>query len=173
MLETSRLLIRDFRPEDWVAVHEYGNDPEVYRFQSWGPSTEQDSRAFVDMAIAQQTEKPRRSFEMAIVEKSSQLVIGAVGLRIKSTVNRDADIGYTLRHDRWGKGYGTEAARAILDFGIKTLGMHRIWATTAPENQTSARILEKLGMQKEGHLKQNLMVRGKWRDSLLYAVVLD
>ena len=75
-LETQRLLIREFRLDDWVAVHAYGTDPEVFRYQHWGPNSEDDSRGFVKMAIAQQGQAPRISYELVIVEKSSDQLAG-------------------------------------------------------------------------------------------------
>jgi ribosomal-protein-alanine N-acetyltransferase len=92
-IQTKRLLIREFIVNDWPAVHVYGIDPEVFRFQHWGPNTENDSLEFIQLALRQQSESPRNSFELAIVEKQEKLLIGAVGIRIKSLVNRDADMG--------------------------------------------------------------------------------
>ena len=170
-IETKHLLIREFQTDDWLAVHSYATDSEVFRYQHWGPNSEDDSREFVKMTIDQQTEVPRRSYELAIIEKSSNKLIGAVGIRIKSSTNRDADMGYTLGRSRWGNGFGTEAAQAILNFGFTELNLHRIWATAAPENLASIRVLEKVGMKYEGLLKENLLVRGRWRDSVLMAIL--
>ncbi|MGZ3684350.1 MAG: GNAT family N-acetyltransferase, partial [Bdellovibrionota bacterium] len=97
--------------------------------------------------------------------------IGGVRLGIQSQANRIADIGYALRHDHWGSGYGTELARAILEFGFRNCGLHRIWATADPENRASWRVLEKCGMKREGLLRENLLVRGSWRDSILYSIL--
>ena len=76
-----------------------------------------------------------------------------------------------ISRDRAGSGYATEAAAAVLRFGFDTLGLHRIWATCRPENLGSSRVLEKIGMQREGHLRDHVMVRGAWQDSLLYAAI--
>jgi ribosomal-protein-alanine N-acetyltransferase len=76
-----------------------------------------------------------------------------------------------LRRDYWGNGFGTEAAQAIVDFGFDVLGLHRIWATASPENLGSIRVLEKIGMIQEGILRQNLLVRGNWRDSVLFSIL--
>jgi RimJ/RimL family protein N-acetyltransferase len=67
----------------------------------------------------------------------------------------------------WGP--NTEAARAVLEFGFADLGVRRIWATCRPENVGSCRVLEKIGMIREGHLREHVLIRGEWRDSLLYA----
>lgn len=81
------------------------------------------------------------------------------------------DVGYVLRRDRWGQGYGTETARMLVDFGFQTLGLHRIEATCDPYNVASRKILEKTGMQYEGRARQRLWVHGTWRDSLLFAIL--
>ena len=87
--------------------------------------------------------------------------------------NRGAWIGYCFNRRYWGRGYATEAARAVVDFGFASLGLHRIFATCAPENTASARVLEKLGMRREGHMARHKWVRGRGRDSCLYAVLED
>jgi RimJ/RimL family protein N-acetyltransferase len=85
--------------------------------------------------------------------------------------NREGWIGYCLNRDFWGKGYGTEVARALITFGFEQLNLHRIYATCDPQNTASAHVLEKAGMQREGHLRERKWVKGRWRDFLLYAVL--
>jgi len=67
--------------------------------------------------------------------------------------------------------YATEAARALLTFGFGQLRLHRIFATCDPANTASARVLEKIGMQREGLLREHEWVKGRWRDSFLYAIL--
>jgi len=172
-LKTERLIIRDFVSEDWKTVHTYGADPEVCRFLPWGPNSEDDTKSFIQIAIDQQAEAPRKSFELAVFTKRNNVHLGGVGIRVKSLSNNDADIGYVMRRNEWGKGYGTEVAKAIIHFGFKELKIKRIEATTLPENTASIEILKKVGMRKEGLLQQHLMVRGKYRDSFLYAILRE
>ena len=77
---------------------------------------------------------------------------------------------YVLNRNFWNKGYVTEAVKRVIDFGFSELGLHRIYATLAPENVTSVRVLEKAGMRREGHLREHKYIKGEWRDSLLYAI---
>ena len=65
----------------------------------------------------------------------------------------------------------TEAARSLIDAGFTTLGLHRIWATTDPQNVRSIAVLERLGMRREGHLRAHRWCKQGWRDSALYAVL--
>jgi ribosomal-protein-alanine N-acetyltransferase len=78
-------------------------------------------------------------------------------------------MGYLISPAAQGQGYATEAARALLDFGLAAGGLHRITATCDPENTGSVRVLEKIGMSREGHLHDHFLIRGTWRDRLLYA----
>lgn len=98
-------------------------------------------------------------------------MIGTCEFKLHS--DSEGEVGYLLQRDAWGQGYATEAAAAVVNAAITQLGMHRIIATCAPENAASARILEKLGMRREGHLRRHMWLRDHWRDSYLYAVLDD
>jgi len=97
-------------------------------------------------------------------------MIGSVVLAQSSVEHRRGEMGYVLARDVWGRGYATEAAAALLAYGFAA-GLHRIGATCDPENAASARVLEKIGMSFEGRLREYFLIRGAWRDRLLYAAV--
>jgi RimJ/RimL family protein N-acetyltransferase len=115
----------------------------------------------------------RKVFEFALVHRKDNRVAGGVGTRITNVEQREGDLGYVLRKNLWGQGIATEAARAVLDFAFDALGLHRVWATADPENVASVRVLEKLGMRREGLLRRNIFVRGAFRDSAVYAILED
>jgi len=169
-LETRRLVLRELKPTDLAAVHAWAADPEVVRYEPWGPNTPEQTAEYLKRSAAARAEEPRSVFELGFVLKEAGSLIGAGGLRIRSAEHLEADIGYTLRRDAWGRGYATEAAGALVELGLR-LGMHRIWATCHVDNVRSARVLEKLGMRREGRLRENVHQREGWRDSYLYAVL--
>lgn len=171
MIETERLVLRGLVLGDEAQVQAYAGDPRVCQHMEWGPNTPDDTRKFLMGAIESAKEMPRRFYEFAITLRSTGALIGSAGIRIRSVLHRSGDLGYALHPDAWGKGYGTEAANALLQFGKKDLGLHRVWATCRPENVASARILEKIGMTLEGRMREEKHIRGKWVDSLLYASV--
>jgi RimJ/RimL family protein N-acetyltransferase len=80
-------------------------------------------------------------------------------------------LGYAIRADRWGRGYATDAARTFAVFGFGRLGLHRISAAIGPDNAASIRIAERLGMRREGRIRDHVLTSGVWRDSLLYSVL--
>lgn len=168
---TERLVLRDFEVADWTSVHSYASDSEVVRYMDWGPNTEEDSKNFIQRAIAYQKEQPRKKYTLAIVLKKKDTLIGGCGIHVSNPDNREGWIGYCLNHNFWGQGYATETAKALLKFGFDQLNLHRIFATCDPANIASAHVLEKIGMKHEGHLREHKWAKGKWRDSLLYAIL--
>jgi RimJ/RimL family protein N-acetyltransferase len=170
-LETPRLLLREFEGADWHAVQQYAADPEVVRYMTWGPNTEEETRAFLARTLAAQQSEPRVDFELAVIHKGEQRLIGGCRLHLTNPSHREAALGYGLERAAWRQGYATEASLALLAFGFEHVGLHRIFAICDPANTGSARVLEKIGMHHEGHLREHLRVKGHWRDSLLYAIL--
>lgn len=170
-LLSERILIRDFTLADWPAVQAYGSRPEVYRFQAWGPITPEEARGYVELTIVQAQEKPRTNYTLSVVLAATNEVIGSCGLIIRSQKFLQGEIAYFLHPDYWGRGYATEVAQRLLDFGFTTLGLHRITATCDPRNTSSLRVLEKIGMRYEGTLREAVLIRDGWRDSLLYSLL--
>jgi RimJ/RimL family protein N-acetyltransferase len=170
-LRTKRLLLRDFREEDWESVHVYASDPEVVKHMSWGPNTEEETKRFVRQAMEWEEERPRLHFELAVILKADDSLIGGCGLNLSSSQNREGSLGCCFNRIYWRAGFATEAAETLILYGFEQLGLHRIWATCDPENLASARVLEKVGMKREAQLRENIWNRGKWRDSVIYAIL--
>ena len=84
-----------------------------------------------------------------------------------------ADIGYELDPRHWNRGYATEAAHAIVDFGFRALSLHRVWAWCVADNTGSAHVMEKLGMRLEGRLRENDYYKDRWWDTLMYGILLE
>ncbi len=149
----------------------YQSDPQYLRYYAWTQRTAEDVRDFVRMFIAQQQEQPRTKFQLAIVLRAEDRLIGNCGIRMKTPDAQEADIGYELAPHYWGHGYATEAARAIVAFGFADLRLHHIWAWCIAENTGSACVLEKLGMRREGRLRENEWMKDRWWDTLLYGIL--
>ena len=174
-VETDRLILREFTVDDWPALHLYGSDPEVMTWLHLLPNSEERSREVVNRFISYQHEEPRTRYELAITLASTGELIGASGVRIVWPRNREASMGYVLRRDSWGKGYATEAASEILQLGFELLEAHRVFGDVDMENVGSIRVLEKLGMTREGMFRQGFWSppHGRWRDVYHYAILED
>jgi ribosomal-protein-alanine N-acetyltransferase len=166
-LSTTRLRLREFRPEDFATTHAYASDPEVTKHMVFGPNSEVETRAFLQRVIAQQTAQPRPGYELAVELRENGRHVGGVGFR----AGKRNDMGYIFHREVWGRGYATEAARAVLEFGFRELKLHRIIAECDVRNTGSARVMEKLGMRREGCFLKDTFTRGAWRDSYLYAIL--
>jgi RimJ/RimL family protein N-acetyltransferase len=163
-LTTDRTLIRTLRLDDIPHIHEYAKLPEACEYQGWGPNTEEDTRQFVEKHIA-------APYFFSIELKDTKQLIGGCNLSVTNKELREAMIGYTLNPKYWNKGYMTEVARKLLEFGFGTLQLHRIQSHATPENVGSWRVMEKLGMRREGHEVEAAYFKGKWHDWFRYAIL--
>jgi RimJ/RimL family protein N-acetyltransferase len=172
-LTTERLLLREFQHSDWPDILDYQRDPLYLRYYDWTERTPEAVQDFVAMFLAQQQEQPRIKFQLAVVLQSTGQLIGTCGIRMKFAGAREGDIGYELSPKHWGQGYATEAARAIVAFGFTELRLHRISSWCIAENAGSARVLQKLGMQPEGRLRENEYFKDRYWDTLLFGLLED
>lgn len=170
MLETHRLCIRSFREEDWQAVYIYSTDSEVIRYVPGEVPTIEETRAMIRSWMNGQTDNPPH-YDFALTVRPDDFVIGWCCIQISSSDKRIGELMYVLNRQFWENGYAIEATQAIVDYGFSELKLHRMFATCRPENRASWHILEKLGMQREGLLQENVWIRGSWHNSYLYAIM--
>jgi [ribosomal protein S5]-alanine N-acetyltransferase len=170
-LETERLLLREFGADDAEALFSVESEPEVARYQSFEPRTLDQSQAFVRGAAEMATRSPRSVYELAVVRRADEQLIGRVGFEVSGGHGRQGVLWYTLRPDCWGQGYATEAARALVTYGFSELGLHRVQADCDPDNAPSWRLLERLGMRREAHHLEWVWHKQRWVDSYEYAVL--
>lgn len=171
-LRTERLLLRELEESDAAACNEYERDPEVVRYQSSGVRTLEESLEYIRKGRESTLlASPRRTFDLAVVLPGEDRLIGRAGIHVTDAESREGTIWYVLHPAQWGKGYIPEAMRALVAYGFDDLGLHRIFADCDPENQASARVAEKLGMRREAHFVESAWIKGKWVDTLIYAIL--
>jgi RimJ/RimL family protein N-acetyltransferase len=171
ILETRRLILREITERDFDAVHAYAADPEVVRWVPWGPNTEQDTHDFLAHCIASAAADSRMDFVFGVELRDEPGLLGSVGLYLKPYDEGQAMLGYAFGKPAWGRGIATEAARVMVEMGFDVLGLRRIWAACDPDNSASRRVLEKAGLQIEGRLREDCVIRGEVRDSLLWGIL--
>jgi|SRR5579862_7649443 len=170
-IRTARLLLREFTLADEADVHEYGGDPEVSRFTDWGPNTPEVTHQVLLGRLELQQKWPRHEIDLGIELCATGKLIGSFRLRITDSENGLGDFGFVLNRAYWNQGLITEATRAVLDKAFTVLNLHRLIATCDTRNVGSARVLEKAGMRREAHFRQDVFQKGEWRDSYLYAIL--
>ncbi len=168
-LVTERLILRDVTSEDLDALSKVTMDPDVFRYWPSDPDTYETAKKRIERMITKQTEKPRTDFDVAITLKRNEKLFGRC--RIRKTSDLQGHIGYMLSKDMWGQGYATEVAKALIEFGFTELNLHRIVATTHPENPGSNRVVEKAGLVLEGRLREDRLYDGEYKDSLIYSIL--
>jgi RimJ/RimL family protein N-acetyltransferase len=111
-----------------------------------------------------------KSAVFAICLKAGGTLLGAIGLEINSQ-DHNAELGYWIGKPYWSQGYCTESARAVLEFGFTQLGLHKIHAHYMTRNPASGRILEKIGMRREGLFRQHVRKWGVFEDIACYGIL--
>lgn len=169
-VETERLLLRKVTLDDAGDMFRYASDPEVTRYMHLEPHrTIEDSRTAIRSAIEDHENGRVRSW--GVVHKEDQRLIGTAGFQWWQPDSANANIGYLMSRDYWGRGLMPEAVRAVLRFGFEQMKLNRIEARLNPDNVASARLLEKVGMTHEGTLRDEYYIGGKFSDTGVYAVL--
>jgi RimJ/RimL family protein N-acetyltransferase len=171
-LMTERLMLRPFTDDDLDALHDLHGRPEVTRFLYWDPISRDDARRMLKRRMkSTQIEKEGDAIQLAMVLPESGSVIGHVNLQLVSRTHRLGEIGFVLHPDHAGRGYASEASLVLLRLGFEELGLHRIIGRCDARNNASARLMERLGMRREAHLRENEFIKGEWTDELIYAML--
>ena len=171
ILRTPRLVLREFTPDDWVATHAYHQDPRYLRFYDRERITERDSQSFVAAFLLWQEEQVRCRVQLAVMLAEDGALIGNVGVRRDAPGEPVADAGFELDPRFWGRGYATEAARALVDWGFGVWGLERVHAHCIADNEASAAVLRRLGMREEARLRDHEHFRGRAWDVLLFGIL--
>ena len=168
---TECLLLREFVHTDFADVFAYESNAEVVRYVAYGPYTEEECRQDLNWHIAHQQDPQRRFYYLAMELVAEKRVIGFCGLKFKEGSHQEAELSYAMNRDYWGQGYMSEAVEALVDFAFRELAVHRVSGRCCPENISSARVMEKIGMKQEGHLRENLHFKGRWWDTLIFGIL--
>ena len=170
-LETDRLILREFAADDWRDVHVYTSDPLVVQYMSFGPYTPAQAQEWVNGCVSRAQDQPRRCYELAVVPRGKTGVIGDITLELDQDQSLMGSFAYVLHRQYWRRGYATEAMRAFFNFGFVQLNLHRIYDACDVRNLASARVMEKLGMRREGHVRERLWKDGTIHNEFQYAIL--
>jgi [ribosomal protein S5]-alanine N-acetyltransferase len=169
-LHTTRLRLRPFTHEDAGALYALQSNPRVMRYWDAPPWTD-PGRAEVFLAMCLQMQEEGTGARFAIESLEHQAFIGWCALFRWNPVYRSCGIGYCLDEPAWGRGHATEAVRAMVQWAFGALDLNRVEAELDTRNAASARVLEKLGFQREGLRREDCVVAGEVSDSWIYGLL--
>ena len=169
-LETERLFLRPFTLADAPAVQSLAGAVEVASTTLTVPHPYEDGMAETWILTHAPNYEAGTQAIFAITERAGGLLVGATGLVFEPAHAR-AELGYWIGVPYWGRGYATEAAHALLEFGFAQMGLHRIQATYITRNPASGQVMQKLGMQPEGVLRQHIRKWDVFEDMVVYGIL--
>jgi len=169
-LHSERTRLDLMTPEDWPHFLYLQTHPKLMTFIR-PILPESTIREMFELRTAPITWIEQRWYAFVIREANSDMFLGSIAFKIVDTDNARAEIGYLSHENAQGKGYMTEAATCLLHFLFAELNLKKVIAQCATENIGSWKVMEKIGMQREGELKANQYLNGKWYDSYYYGLV--
>lgn len=169
VLETARVILRPFVIADTNAMFKYASDPETTRFMRFSPHKSVQETAELLTIWEEEAKKPT-FYNWAVVCKDCNEVIGSIGMVDVNEYHSQADVGYIIRKDHWGKGIMTECLRRVIQYCVEELNFNRLEACHAVENPASGRVMKKAGMKEEGVKRQYFPTDHGYIDTVMYAI---
>jgi [ribosomal protein S5]-alanine N-acetyltransferase len=171
-LQTKRLKLAELTFADLEDIHKLHCLPEVDEYNTLGiPSTIHTTAILLNEWLDQQQLTPRSSYIFCIKQFDTSRFVGLIALILGKVNFKIAEVWYKILPEYWRQGFTTEALTQLLYFRFTDLCLHRIEAGCAVENIASIKVLEKVGMTREGHKRKVLPIRGSWVDNYLYAIL--
>lgn len=166
-IKTLRLCIRPFKKGDFDAYYALMSQTSTGEFDAWEPFSETEAKTAFQDILSKDTPNTDDWNEWAVELVEQKYAIGMISLKMDSSPNREFEIGFHFNDQFTGKGFASEAVTEILHWAIHN-GAHRVCARVDPMNIRSIKLFERVGMKKEGHLRENCFQKGKWCDELVY-----
>ena len=173
MIDINSLIIRRFKDTDYIDLHEYLSNPEIYAFEPGQP---------VSLGEAEKSAKERsqgRDFYAVVLKENKKMIGHLYFNQIKPQEMMTWVLGYIFNPSYHRKGFASEAVRAIVEYAFQNYKAHRIMARCDPENPASWKLLEKVGFRREGHFKQVVTFRNDesgnpiWHDAYEYGFLKE
>jgi RimJ/RimL family protein N-acetyltransferase len=172
-IETERLILRKFKESDVDNFFNYRTNPQVVLYQSEGWVNYKYEQA-VEFVKKQMNSEPGIRdtwFQIAVELKDTGIIIGDLAIHTLAEDINQVEIGFSLNPIYQNKGFGIEAVKCLLGYIFNVLNMHRVIAITDVRNKPSIKLLEKVGMRKEGHFIKNIWYKGEYTDEYLFALL--
>ncbi len=173
-LHTDRLELRRLEVGDLDAYHGYQGREDVARYLLDDPLDRAAAAARLHKAVTMTgLDRVDDRVELGMVRKATGELIGDVMLILRSIEDRTGEIGYILHPDHHRQGFAREAVERALRMAFEDLGWHRVIGRCDARNEASAGLMRRVGMRQEAHFVRSRLVKGRWNDELVFAVLAD
>jgi ribosomal-protein-alanine N-acetyltransferase len=170
-ISTERLILRRFSHKDVQDVIEFVSHPSVARITREIKPSKSEVKRYIDLQNSYEPFEANKCFDLGIELTEEHKIIGLLTLICRA--HQQGQIGWSLNIAYRGRGYVTEGARALIKYGFENLGLHRIWADTSNVNIPSWKVMERLGMRREGCYREAEFRDNQWIDTLVYAILAE
>jgi RimJ/RimL family protein N-acetyltransferase len=175
-LATERLLLDALRMDDAEALYACRGDARVARFQGWRPVSVAEAADFIrrqhdETSTSPGSNAPAGWFQRAIRDRCNGQLMGDLGLCLPADEDGSVEFGISIATPFQGRGYGSEALRAVFAWVFEVQGRHRVHASVDPRNLASMAMLRSLGMRQEAHFRESLRLHGEWVDDMIFALL--
>ncbi|MUK87872.1 GNAT family N-acetyltransferase [Ornithinibacillus sp. L9] len=169
-IATNRLLLRLFETSDALEVTRLCNNYNIYRNTLYlpYPYSNEDALSWIENHLSNFNNN--KSYELAITDKATGKLYGAIALSNNQNFN-NGEMAYWIGEEYWGNGYATEASKAMLDFAFHEKEYHKVFARHFNSNPASGRVLQKIGMNQEGILKDHITKENQYEDLVYYGII--
>lgn len=172
IIKTDRLILRPLEGTDLEPVLSYYSLPEVQRYLDWKARDRSEAKsAFEAMRKHKRLTRPGDIITLALVRKQDGVVMGHVSLRWTDATAAQGEIRFAVGPQYRRQGFAREAVEALMTYAFKEYRLHRIFAVTAGDNESSARLLRGLGFRLEAHYREHALFMGEWDEELHFAVL--
>lgn len=164
------ILLRRFEERDAPEVFRLYEDRDAVRF-GYAPKMDDLADARTVIALTHELAQARTLYHWGVADAGDGSIVGHATLFHLEPSHRRAEIGYSVRRDRWGRGIGTRAVAVLVRFAFERLALRRLEADVDPRNGASLRLLEKLGFQREGLLRERCETPDEVQDSVMFGLL--
>jgi RimJ/RimL family protein N-acetyltransferase len=174
MLKGKSVLLRPVKRSDISYFLKWFNDPEVIQYlELYLPMTEMSEEKYIE-ELGTTRAKSDALFVIEVIEGGSTKPIGNCGLHEIDSKDRNATFGIVIgEKDYWSKGYGTEAARLVINYGFQQLNLHRISSAAFAFNERSIKLHKEVGFREEGRLRQAMFKNGQYHDRVEFGLLRE
>jgi RimJ/RimL family protein N-acetyltransferase len=169
-IRTKRLLLRPLQLSDGFDVRRMAGNSKVAENTLYMPFPYPEGIAEEWIATHAREYADKKQLVLGITLRNSHTLVGCIGLTLKADIE-NAELGYWIGLEFWNQGYATEAAAAVVDFGFNSLNLHKIYAYYFAGNEASGSVMAKIGMEKEGYLKEHVRHWGQYKDLYIFGII--